>query len=325
MTLEPEPGRRVIAIVGEALMDAHPEGDSLRLFPGGGPFNTAVALGRLDAPARFIGALSTDPFGRRLEHTLAAAGVDRDYLFLVDAPTPLAVVDATATEPRYRFYLARTALDALGELPDLPSDVVALHVGTLALAIEPSGSEVAAFAESAAAETTLVLDPNVRPALFPDRGAYLSRFERLAALAGVVKLSTGDLAWLYPGAGEMPVVERLLELGAACVVVTRGHEGADAWTSSVQATASAPRVTVVDTVGAGDAFGAGLLAWLWRADRLDRQQLRRLSEKDLALALAYAAAAGAAQCKRASAWGPTAADVDALLEEEEWQRSSSTA
>lgn len=319
----------MIAVVGEALIDAHREGDLLRLFPGGGPFNTAIALGRLGAPVCFLGAISQDRFGQRLEQTLQTAGVDTRWLVRVDAPTPLAVVDSTSTEPSYSFYLAGTAHEALrrDDLEDLPEGTAALHVGTLGLATDPPASAIADFAAREAHHRTLVVDPNIRPALIPDRETYLTRFERLCTVADLVKLSAADLSWLYPERGQRDAVQTLLDSGTGCVVLTHGPEGAEGWSALGWAKVTAPAVKVVDTVGAGDAFGAGLLAWLWRSDRLDKTTLRNLGPSELEAALTYGAAVAAAQCTRASAWGPTAADVDRLVdasrEENEWPRSSS--
>jgi fructokinase len=306
----------VIAVVGEALFDAHLDGDGLSLFPGGGPFNTAVALGRLGVPVGYLGALSRDRLGHGLLQELVAAGVDTSRAVRVDAPTPLAILDPTEDEPSYTFYLAGTAHEALREphLQELPGNVVALHAGTLALATDRPGAAVAAFVEREASRRVLMLDPNIRPTLIADRSGYLERLERLVEVADLVKLSDSDLAWLYPGVASSDAMERLRATGAGCVVLTRGRDGAEGRTRSASARVGAPDVAVVDTVGAGDAFGAGLLAWLRRCDQLDKRKLRRLAQSELEAALRYAVAAGAAQCTRPSAWGPTAADVEKLVD-----------
>jgi fructokinase len=304
----------VIAVVGEALIDAHYEVDLLRPFPGGGPFNTAIALARLGAPACFVGAISRDRFGRLLDDALRSAGVETGTVVRVDAPTPIAIVDLSSAEPAYSFYLAGTAVEAFGSQGslDLPAEAVELHVGTLALAIDPPGALIAELAEREARTRGLVLDPNIRPAVIRDHAAYLRRFERLAGIADLVKLSVSDVAWLYPDLSDSDAAAHLLETGAGCVAVTLGSAGAQAWTEAVTVTAAAPRVAVADTVGAGDAFGAGLLAWLWRAERSARS-LRALDAPELEEALTYASAVAAAQCTRPSAWGPTQADVERLL------------
>ncbi len=306
----------MIAVVGEALIDAHLDGDVLRPFPGGGPFNTAVALARLGTPACFLGALSRDRFGELLDATLRSAGVHTEHVMRVDAPTPLAVVDAGALEPSFSFYLSGTAHEAFtpGVAGDLAPTVAAVQVGSLALATDPPGSAIAEFAERESENRLLVVDPNIRPAVIDDRRAYVSRFERLSQVAGLLKISASDLAWLYPDQSVDGAAERLLERGATCVVVTRGAQGAAGWIGSRTARAKIVPVEVVDTVGAGDAFCAGLLAWLYRFGRLSVSALGDLPIVELEAALAYASAVAAAQCSRASAWGPTAADVERLLE-----------
>jgi fructokinase len=123
----------VIAVVGEARIDAHLAGGVLRLFPGGGPFNSAVALAHLGVPVCFCGALSRDQVGRFLEERLGSADVVTSEC-RVDAPKPIAIVDGDRREPSYNFHLATTAHEALQppDLRDLPHAVIAVHVGTLA-------------------------------------------------------------------------------------------------------------------------------------------------------------------------------------------------
>lgn len=336
MTSDAGTGDGAVVVVGEALVDAHLSPGVLRLHPGGGPFNTAIALAALGVPARFAGAISRDRLGEELRSRLADAGVDTSAVVDVDAPTPIAVVATDRVEPAYSFYLAGTAHERLdaAAIGQHTGGASALHVGTLALLTDPPGTAVAAFAEQEAARLPLIVDPNVRPSLVSDRNTYIRRLERLVAVAELVKLSEADLAWVYPGSDAAAAAQRLLGIGAGCVVITFGGEGAAAWTRATSARAPAPRVEVVDTVGAGDAFGAGLLAWLWRAGRLRKGALPRLDRAELEAGLRYAAAAGAAQCTRASAWGPASADVERLLvecscandtreEERAWQPSSS--
>jgi fructokinase len=154
----------VIAVVGEALIDLVADDGALRPFPGGGPFNTAVALGHLDVPVGFLGCLSYDRFGRALEERLAASGVDRRYVLRGPAPTPLAVVQTTADgDAEYTFYLLGTAYACIApaNLPVLGPEVVALHVGTLALATDPPSSALELLIERESQARLIVIDPNV--------------------------------------------------------------------------------------------------------------------------------------------------------------------
>jgi fructokinase len=306
----------MIVVAGEALIDLIGEGGTLRPHPGGGPFNTAVALGRLGVPVGFLGRLSNDRFGRLLDACFAESGVDERYVVRGPAPTPLAVVHETNDGGHeFTFYLAGTAYADLtiSDLPELGPDVVAVSAGTLGLATDPPGGAIEALLERESPQRLIVIDPNVRPAVFGDRDAYRRRFEHWASFAHVIKLSDDDAEWLYPGEGLETVVDALLERGARLAVLTLGADGAVARSAAGRTEVRSPAVDVVDTVGAGDAFGAGLLRWLWANDRLDADAVGRLDPDELADGLGFAAAVGALQCSRAGATPPTLAEVDAFL------------
>lgn len=307
----------MIVVAGEALIDLIGEDGDLHAYPGGGPFNTAVALGRLGVPVAFFGRLSNDRFGRVLEDSLTESGVDGRYILHCPAPTPLAVIHETpGGGHEFAFYLAGTAYADLttADLPELAPEVVAVSAGTLGLASDPPGSSIEELLERESQRRMIVLDPNVRPAVFGDRDVYRRRFERCTAFAHIVKLSDADAQWLYPGEGLEAVVDRLVERGVRLTVVTLGADGALAKTAAGRADVGSPAVDVVDTVGAGDAFGAGLLRWLWANDSLDSDSVGRLDVDALTRALSFAAGVGALQCARAGANPPTLAEVDAFLE-----------
>jgi fructokinase len=306
----------VIVVCGEALVDLISRDGVLEAVPGGGPFNTAVALGRLGVPVGFFASLSTDHYGRLLERTLDESGVDLRYALHRDAPTPLAVAHVGEDgDPEYTFYLAGTAYAELSpsSIPRLDGHVVALHLGTLALATDPPRSAYEALIEREAAHRVIVLDPNIRPSICGDPDVYRARFERWLGLTHVVKLSAGDAAWLYRGLPPAAVCSHLVERGARLVVLTLGRDGAIARTATSATSTRPPRVDVVDTVGAGDAFGAGLLRRLWQTDRLDRDGVGRLDDAELADVVSFAAAVAALQTTRAGSSPPTLAEVEALI------------
>jgi fructokinase len=306
----------VVAVAGEALIDLIRDGDGLRPYPGGGPFNMAVTLGRLGVPVGFIGRLSRDPFGRLLTERLRESGVDGRYVLYGTAPTPLAVVSTTGDgDHDYTFYLAGTAYaDVIAaDLPTLEPEVAAVHVGTLALATDPPAAAFQHLIERESANRLVVVDPNIRPTVCGDRSEYVQRFEAWSRRAHVLKLSNDDAAWLYPGVPHETVVETLLARGTTLVVLTLGAGGALARTHTARAAVDAPRVHVVDTVGAGDAFGAGLLRRMWEIGRLDVREVGLMGEKELADVVAFAAAVAAIQCSRVGASPPTLDEVEQFL------------
>ena len=189
---------------------------------------------------------------------------------------------------------------------------MALHLGTLALATDPPATALEALMEREAGRRLVVVDPNVRPAVVGDMDDYRARFERWAGLAHVIKLSAADAGRLYPGLGPEQALERVLGCGARLAVLTLGPDGAVARNARGRAAAGSPPVVVVDTVGAGDAFGAGLLCRLWNAGRLDPGAVGELDGAQLEDALTFAATMAAIVCSQVGAWPPTLAEVEAF-------------
>jgi fructokinase len=306
----------VIVVGGEALVDLVDDHGVHRPVPGGGPFNTAVALGRLGVPVAYLGTLSRDDHGTLLTRVLIEAGVDVSLSRRSDAPTPVAVVhrqnDGGNT---YAFQLAGTSFTDLTPeaIPPLPGDVWAIHVGTLALAVDPPAAAYEALLAREAGFRKIVLDPNVRPAVFGDRATYRARFEGLTRLADIVKLSDDDAAWVYPDLELERILDRILGLGPRLVAITLGRFGAVAASPDARVRVPALRIIVADTVGAGDSFGAALLAALAEQGALESEATPRLDNSLLEDALTFAVTASAITCTRAGAVPPSRAEIDAWI------------
>jgi fructokinase len=309
----------MILTCGEALVDmvATPWGEGEVYVPraGGSPSNVAVGLARLEVPAAFLGRISTDPFGRLIRKHLRSNCVEMRYVRDGPEPTALGFVhNSQRAEVEYTFYAANSADRNLqpSDLPEgLAADVQALHFGSFSTALEPTASTLEGFVRREAGARLVSFDPNVRPLLVGDLGAYRVRIGRLVAMADLVKLSAADAGWLYPETPLAVVARRWLELGPALVVITRGSEGSTAYGPRATSSAPAILVEVKDTVGAGDAFTAGSLAWLYRSGRLERSELARLSESDLTELLRYANLVAALTCTRMGADPPSQQEVAA--------------
>lgn len=306
----------MIVIGGEALVDLVDDGGTPRSVAGGGPFNTAIAFGRLDVPVGFLGTISRDDDGQMLARRLLDAGVDTSFVRWSDAPTPHAVVHYLGDGRNdYTFHLNGTSLTDLlpHELPVLPEEAWAVYVGTLALAIDPPASAYEALVDREAGRRQIILDPNVRPAIFGDVDIYRRRFERLAQLADIVKLSEDDAAWVYPGLQAQDVLQLILALGPRMVAVTRGENGAIAGSNGAVVEVAGIPVNVVDTVGAGDSFGAALIAGLVDEGAFGPRATRTTDEAVLSRAVSYAVAASAITCTRSGAAPPSRNEIDAQL------------
>ena len=301
----------MIVVAGEALVDVVVDRDGgLVAHPGGGPYNLARTIGRLEQAATYLGRISTDRFGARLRHELEAAGVGTGTVVATDAPTTLALVEIDASgAAAYRFYAAATSapgltLEAASAL--LPPHIATFYLGTLGLVFEPLATTLETLLSRLDEDTLVALDPNCRPAAIEDRAAYRGRLERILRRADVLKASDDDLAWLDPGTAPVDAARALLARDGAIALVTLGAEGALVISGDDVVEVEAPRVEVVDTIGAGDAFmGAFLADWSLRG--LGRADLGRQDE--LAEAVRFACRVAAITCARAGADPPRRAEL----------------
>ncbi|MDJ0461730.1 carbohydrate kinase [Streptomyces sp. H27-C3] len=300
----------MIIVAGESLIDLVPQetGALAPLLPrlGGGPYNTAVALGRLGARTGFCSRISTDGFGEALVDGLRTAGVDTSLVQRGPEPTTLAL--ATLDEggsAGYGFY-AQGSADRLFDLPpDLPSGVRALAFGTCSLALEPGASAYEALLRREAGRGVFtLLDPNIRAGLIPDPDAYRARFRSWLPYVTLLKLSQDDAQWLGGS------VEEWLAAGPAAVVLTRGTDGLTVRTRNGAAVdVPAVRGEVADTIGAGDTVNAALLHRLPAHDALSARALAALDEDAWTDTLSFAARAAAITCSRRGAQPPYAKEL----------------
>ena len=294
----------MILCCGESLIDMLPRTAStgepaFAPVAGGAVFNTAIALGRLGAPAGYFGGLSTDLFGAVLETALTASRVDYTLSVRSQRPTTLAFVTLTDGHAQYAFYDENTAGRSLTEadLPLLGDETEALFFGGISLVSEPAADTYAALCAQAG-ERLVMMDPNIRPSFITDPERYRARLAQMLARADVVKISDEDMAWL----GTTPA--ELIAGGAALVLETRGAAGVLAVSAGGELAVPAEKATVVDTVGAGDTFNAGFLAGLWRDGLLSRASLRAAPLEALQPAIVLGAKAAAVTVSRAGANPP---------------------
>ncbi len=306
----------MILCCGEALIDMLPRTttageDAFAPYPGGAVFNTAIALGRLGAPAGFYCGLSDDMFGEILTDALTASQVSTTYAPIVKRPCTLALVKLTDGQASYVFYDEGTALRMMspGDLPTLGVEVEALFFGGISLVGEPCGSAFEALMAREAPQRAIMFDPNIRPGFITDEAAYRARLDRMLAMSDIVKLSDEDLHWIM-GAGEVGAQARaLLAKGPKVVCLTEGAKGARGITAAGEVRAAAGRVAVADTVGAGDTFNAGVLASLSAAGALSKAGIAALDDLVLTEALSLGVRAAAVTVSRSGANPPWAREL----------------
>jgi fructokinase len=300
-----------VVVSGEALVDLVLARDgSLAGHPGGGPYNVARTIGRLEQPVAYLGRLSTDGFGTRLRLELEADGVFLDSVVATDAPTTLALAEVDhAGAAQYHFYEAGTSAPGLtleAASAALPERLAVFYLGTLGLVFEPMATTLEALVARVGDGTLVALDPNCRPTMIADPAAFRGRLERLLARTDVLKASEDDLAWIAPGEDPVAAARALLGSDHSLALVTLGGDGALAVTRERTIDVRSPTVAVVDTIGAGDAFMGAFLA-RWRDLGLGRSDLDRLSE--IEQAATFACRVAAITCSRAGADPPRLAEL----------------
>lgn len=301
----------MIICCGEALIDMLPrrstQGEpSFAPYAGGALFNSAIALGRLGAPVEFFSGLSSDLFGEQLRAVLADSKVGSRYAAISPRPTTLAFVRLVDGHASYVFYDEGTAGRMLSEtdLPVLPDDTDALLFGAISLIPEPCGSAYEALMRRECASRVIMLDPNIRPAFIPDREKHVTRMKRMVAMADIVKLSDEDLAWFGETGSVDEIVARWLDLGPKLILLTQGGKGATGYSRKHTVNVVPKPVTVVDTVGAGDTFNAGVLTSLHEQGALTKDRVSALSEAEIRTALDLGVAVAAITVSRAGANPP---------------------
>lgn len=308
----------MILCCGEALIDMIPQPtttgpDSFVPHSGGAVFNTAIALGRLGVRTGMMTGLSNDMFGQQLADALRASQVDISHAVHSDRPTTLAFVRLVNGHATYNFYDENSAGRMLSpdDMPILSDEVSALYFGGISIACEPGADAYAALLEREGAGRAVMLDPNIRPGFVPNVERYRARLERMVALSCIVKVSDEDLNWVIPAPLSLhEKVETLLDMGPSVVILTRGGEGATGFLSDgAEVQVPAIQADMVDTVGAGDTFNAGVLAKLSELGLLRRSDLGRLSANSLQQALSHGARVAAITVSRAGANPPWAGEL----------------
>ena len=310
----------MILCCGEALIDMLPgvtTDNSAAFVPhcGGAVFNTAIALGRLDVEAGLFTGLSNDLFGQMLREELRRSNVRSDLSARSGRPTTLAFVELQNGNAAYTFYDENSAGRTVSQhdLPTIPSAVSALFFGGISLVIEPAADAYLHLAEQQKASRLLMLDPNIRSGFITNEQAYRDRLSRMIAVSDILKVSDEDLAWLIPGSDTSE--EKIMSLdGPVLRILTKGKKGATAFLGTTSpVTVAAETVAVIDTVGAGDTFNAGLLAFLDKRSELKREVVGTLDQNMLHAALQFAQKAASVTVSRKGANPPWRSELPPFM------------
>lgn len=314
-------------------------GEGFVPLPGGSPYNTAIAIGRLGVPVKFFGKFSSDFFGEILQKRLRENHVGGELLILSELNSTLAFVKLDkGREPQYIFFTEGAADRSLGinDLPKrLPADTRCICFGSIAMTMEPVASAIEALIVRENAlqgqgkwAPVISFDPNIRPFMIKDKKSYIGRMEKWVAASTITKISASDFEFIYPGLDPEKALHKILAMGPRLVISTLGSRGAVALlrrNDGNYARVEAPgiEVPVKDTIGAGDSFHGAFLSWLELKGKMSRPSLASLTEAELYDALYFANKAASLVCSRQGADPPTLREIQALKPKEKPAKTAS--
>lgn len=307
----------MIVCCGEALIDMIPQRykgkDMLRPVEGGAIYNTALAVGRLGCASALFSGISNDAFGQQLIQKLHDSHVDTSHIARSERLTTLAFVNLVNGHANYTFYDDNSAgrMLSIDDLPTLPDDVSAMYFGGISLINNPAADAYLALAQREAAKRVIVFDPNIRPDFIADRASYRKRIDAFFEIADIIKMSDEDLEWFDSDPGNLTAkFQRLGRPDTALRILTKGGDGAMGILSNGDVcSVSAKRVEVVDTVGAGDTFNAGVMAYLHEQGLLNKAHIGELCKENTTQALRYGATVAAVTVQHAGAEAPWKEDI----------------
>ena len=325
----------MIICCGEALIDMFRTeiprfGEAYVPLPGGSPYNTAIAIGKMGVPVKFLGCFSTDSFGDMLIKQLKANRVGVDLVVRSEQNSLLAFVkQGKAKEPLYTFYTENCAgpgLNMASIPPSLPDKTKCILFGSISMTMEPIASTIEALilregsrkgADQMDGAPVISFDPNVRPFMIRDRIAYIGRIEKSIAASTITKMSLRDFEYIYPKMAPEKALQKILTMGPRLAICTLGSKGTIALLrkndgSITKVNVPTVSIPLVDSVGAGDAFHGALLSWLQMKKKMSRSAIVNLQENELHDAIFFANKAAAIVCSRRGADPPSRKEVESL-------------
>ena len=315
----------MIVVIGEALIDLIESREIKGQFQavvGGANANVALALARRNTNHMFLARISSDRFGGLIKERLLSNNVNLDKSINTDEPTTLAVISVNAQgSPTYNFYTNGTA-DWGWTTQELPTketlrelNATAIEFGCLTMAMEPGNKVIEAWAKELSTELTISHDINIRAALGFDRTKERERVERVNSFSHIIKASDEDIEWLYdlePDSDLTEIIKSWINNTNKIVLLTRGSQGTRIYRNNETVDVPARKITVVDTVGAGDTFIAHLLGQLEENNYLGENPLEKLASlptEQLAQYVKTAGIAASITCERAGCEPPTLEEV----------------
>jgi fructokinase len=311
----------MVVTFGEALVDLIEQHNGrFAAVLGGSVCNFTLAVARQGMAVTYLNPLSSDSFGQRFAGHLADAGVHLASAVRSAKPTSVAVVTLDAQKmPTYSFHRAAVAdrdISPGQACAALPPDLCLFHTGGLALVPDDVAATLQVIKAAAGFGALVSVDANMRPMVCPDLPAYAAGVRAALAEANVIKVSEEDLVYLgFTDAAPIDAARALFDAPAVkLVALTLGEQGGVLLSRRASVRLAIPAgVDVVDTVGAGDCFFAGLVASLHGAGKLTVDGLVDLDQATLEHTLEFAIATASLNVMEEGCNPPTRDEVEEYL------------
>ena len=252
--------------------------------PGGAPGNFLAALNVYGAKTAFLGKVGDDTFGHLLLDTLNGAGIETKGIVVdPDVFTTLAFVTSFARKPGADTQLRWEEVDK-----SLIDQAKVFHFGTLSLTDDPARSTTQkAVAYAKGRGKLITYDPNLRKPLWKTEEEAKEQILWGLSHADVVKISDEEVEFLWNCTPEEGADKLLNEYGVGLAMVTLGPKGCYLKTANAVCSASGPKVSPIDTTGAGDIFGGSAVCRLLELNK----PIEDLTAEDLHYIGAFASTA----------------------------------
>ncbi|WP_299203786.1 carbohydrate kinase [uncultured Amphritea sp.] len=259
-------GEALVDMLSTRINNQHSDGpEAFIKFPGGAPANVAAAVGKLGGRSYFAGKVGKDMFGDFMRESLQDANVNTDYLLSTsEANTALAFVSLDHTGERSFEFYRNPSADLFFQTAEFKSDWFSepgiFHFCSNTLThetIETTTNEGIDKAKKAG--FMISFDINLRLNLWPNNRDPLEPIWQCIKKSDIIKLSAEELDFFCSNHDENDIINKMLFTGVSLIIITDGGEKLRFYTQNRQGEISPPKVTMVDSTAAGDAFIGGLL------------------------------------------------------------------
>jgi len=279
-----------IYAIGETIYDIiFRDGQPVAAKAGGAMLNTAVSLGRLGLPVRFISEYGMDRAGEEINRFLGENGVDTDGVYRYDAgKTAIALAFLNEkNEAAYSFYKIYPSKRLEIDIPQFVKGDIVLFGAFFSLMKEVR-SQMMAFVRAAAANgACIVYDPNIRSPHKDEIAELRGLVHENISLSDIVRGSDEDFRTIFDACSGDEAYDIIRRHGGSVLIYTRSSHGVDVFSPEGRITLAVPPVHTVSTIGAGDSFNAGLIYSLFRSGKKACDLGRHEYEKMVKTAISF--------------------------------------